>query len=250
MSEKISEEIAITLAALKRRGLDARFATNREAAKKIIMDMVPENWIVGCGDSATVRSLGVLQDLADMGNRILNPFVWPKIMREHPQPMSLRVMKQTSQGCDVFLSGSNAVTQDGKLVNVGGGGMRVTGMIFGPSLSIVIAGRNKIVKDVHAALDRIKNVLAPAHAKNIGWNCPCVAAGRCVEPEILCEPGQRICNFTVITEGKSGSIDLAVIIVDDDLGLGWDPAWPQERKDKILAEYQRFTPPHKPRKAP
>ena len=180
MSQKISREIEMTLEALKRRGFDARFAENREAARKMIVDLVPKHWIVGCCDSTTVRSTGVLQDLIDMGNRVLNPFFRPKIMRKKPQKMPLRVMKQTSQECDVFLASSNAVTRDGKLVNIDGGGMRVTGMIFGPSLSIVIAGRNKIVKDVHAALDRIKNVLAPAHATNIGWNCPCVAAGRCV----------------------------------------------------------------------
>lgn len=251
MSGQINPEIETTLKALRCRGLDARFAENREVARKIIVGLVKENWIVGCGDSTTVRSLGVLQDLIDMGNRVMNPFFKPKILREKPAMLPLSVMKQTAQDCDVFLASSNAVTMDGKLVNVDGGGMRVTGMVFGPLLSIVVAGRNKIVKNVDDALYRIKNVIAPAHAKNIGadWGFPCAAAGKCVEPEALCEPGKmRICNIVVILESKPAVPDtnFVVILVDDDLGLGWDPAWPKERIDKIYAEYKEFTPPHRP----
>ena len=251
MSSSISPEISITLEALKSRGFDARFAENRQAARKMIVELVPENWIVGCGDSTTVRSLGVIQDLTDMGNRVLNPFFKPKIMREKPAMLPLSMMKQTAQGCDVFLASSNAVTMDGKLVNTDGGGMRVTGMVFGPLLSIIVAGRNKIVKDVDAALDRIKNVIAPAHAKAIGpdWGFPCAETGKCVEPETLCGPGKvRICNITVILESKPAVPDTewVIILVDDDMGLGWDPAWPQERIDKIYNEYKEFTPPHRP----
>ena len=244
------EKIEITLKSLKRRGFDARFAENREVARKMIVDMVPENWIVGCGDSTTLRSIGVLQDLEDMGNRVLNPFFKPKIMREKPEILPLRVMKQTSQGCDIFMASSNAVTTDGKLVNMDGGGMRATGMVFGPLRSIVVVGKNKIVGDVDEAYYRIKNVIAPAHAKTIGpdWGFPCAATGKCVEPETFCEPGVRICNVLVVLEARPAGtdIEIVVIIVGEDLGLGWDPAWPQERKDKIYAEYKEFTPPHRP----
>jgi hypothetical protein len=251
MSGQIAQDLETTIKALRSRGFDGRFAENRQAARKMIADLVQENWIVGCGDSTTVRSLGVLQDLTDMGNRVLNPFVKPKIMRKKPAMLPLSVMKQTAQGCDVFLASSNAVTMDGKLVNTDGGGMRATGMVFGPLLSIIVAGRNKIVKDVDAALYRIKNVIAPAHAKNIGpdWGFPCATAGKCVEPETLCSPGKmRICNITVILESKPAGTgtEFVVILVDEDLGLGWDPTWPKERIDRIYNEYKEFTPPHRP----
>lgn len=247
---KIDKEIETTLEALKRRGFDARYAENREVARKMIVDMVPENWMVGCGDSATVRSMGVLQDLADWGNRVLNPFFLPKYLRENPEAMPLKVQKHTAQSVDVFLCSVGAVTQDGKLVSIDGGGVRVSGMIFGQRLSIVVAGRNKIVKDVDEALWRIKNVTAPNHSRNIGWDTPCAEAGKCVEPETFCEYDRRICAIVVVLEGKSllEETQMPVIIVDEDMGLSWDPAWPQERKDKIFAEYQKFTPPHKPRK--
>ena len=244
------EKTKITLEWLKRRGFTAKFAKNKEAAREMIRELVPENWIVGFGDSATVRSIGVIQDLVDAGNRVLNPFFKPKIMREKPKKLPLHVMKQTSQQCDVFLSSSNAVTLDGRLVNIDGGGMRVTGQVFGPLRSIFVVGKNKIVKDVDQALDRIKNVIAPAHSQftGAGWGIPCVAKGRCIEPEHFCEPGRRVCNIIVIIEGQPAGtdIEMVVILVDEDLGLGWDPAWSPERKEKIYAEYKEFTPPHRP----
>ena len=248
MQKEISEEINTTLQALKRRGFDARFAENRDVARKMILDLVPQRWIVGCGDSATVRSIGIIQELVDRGNRVLNPFFQPKIMSDEPEPMPLRLLKQTSQGCDVFLSSSNAVTLDGRLVNISGSGMRVTGQVFGPLLSILVVGRNKLVKDVDEAIYRIKNVIAPAHAKTVGpdWGIPCAAAGKCIEPEDFCEPDVRICNIIVIVEGNPTKVEMVVIIVDEDLGLGWNSAWPQERKDKIYSNYKEFTPPHAP----
>jgi len=249
MSNKISKEIETALNALRVRGMNAIFAENRDAARKLVVDMVPENSIIGCGDSTTARSIGVLQALDDWGNRVLNPFRRPKFMREKPQKWPLRLIRHTVQGCNVFISSSNAVTLDGKLVNIDGGGARVTGMVFGPRLSIVIAGRNKLVKNVDEALYRIKKVIAPLHAKTIKWNCPCVDRGQCVEPEEVCDPDRSICNVTVILERKPAGteMEIAVIIVDEDLGLGWDPGWSQERIDRIVAEYKEFTPPHFPR---
>ena len=248
--KKINEQIKMTLNSLKRRGFSAKFAENRRVARRMVVDMVPENWIVGCGDSATVRSIRVLKDLEDMGNRVLNPFFRPKIMREKPQRSPLRLLKQTAEGCDVFLASSNAVTLDGKIVNIDGGGMRVAGMFFGPLRTILVVGRNKIVKDVNEALDRIKNVIAPAHSKFVspGWGIPCAASGKCIEPENFCGPGKRVCNIIVILEGKPALPDteIVVIVVDEDLGLGWDPSWQQDRIDKIYSEYKKFTPPHRP----
>jgi hypothetical protein len=249
--QNIPEPIATTLSALKVKGFDARYAENKEAAKKLIIEIVPPDWVVGIGDSATVRSLGVIPDLMDLGNRVLNPFLLPKVLREKPGATPFRVTKQTAQACDVFLSGCNAVTMDGKLVNIDGGGMRVTGQAFGSMISIMVIGRNKIVKDTDSAIYRIKNVLAPAHGKTVSsdWGIPCVATGKCVEPQQVCKGGlSRMCNVIVIIEAQPNMRDTKIvpILVNEDLGLGCDPAWPQERIDKIYAEYKKFTPPHRP----
>jgi hypothetical protein len=249
--ENEAEQIQTCLKWMKRRGFDARYADSKDAAKKMVLELVPPDWIVGCGDSATVRSLGLLDAIADMGNRVLNPFVVPKILRDKTEPLPLHVINQTSHGCDVFLASSNAITLDGKIVNMDGGGNRVSGIIFGSRLRILVIGRNKITRDINDAIYRIKNVIAPAHARKAGagWFAPCKESGKCIEPETFCEAGRsRSCNVLVILEGHpnmAGS-KLIPILVNDDLGLGWDPAWPKARIDKIYAEYQKFTPPHRP----
>ena len=247
------EKIESTLAALKRRGFDARFAQNREESRNLVLELIPGGWRVGVGDSATIRSMGVLQDLVDMGNWIENPYYKPRIKGVEPQkppvPMEGPPLVGRDVGYDVFITSSNAVTQDGKIVNIDGGGNRVAGIISGGRRAILVVGRNKIVKDVEEGLSRIKNIICPAHSIETALELGslCVAAGRCVEPETVCPPGMRACNIVVILEGRPEMPrEIVVILVNEDMGLGWDPDWPQERKDKIYAEYRKFTPPHRP----
>ena len=109
-------------------------------------------------------------------------------------------------------------------MNIDGGGMRVTGMVFGPLISIVVVGKNKIVRDVDEALERIHQIAAPLnakrhylqhHAEGMG-NLPCVRTGRCVG----CTHEWKICNITVIIEGtirEKGRIN--VVLVGEELGI-------------------------------
>lgn len=135
---------------------------------------------------------------------------------------------------DILLVSSNAVTLDGKLVNTDGMGNRVSAMIFGVKKVILLIGQNKIVRDVNEALDRIQNTIAPYHAKYIGLNTPCAITGKCND----CDSPQRICNITTIISKKPPSLEFAIILVGEDLGLGWYPNWPEERKEKIASAYR------------
>ncbi len=116
-------------------------------------------------------------------------------------------------------------------------------MFWGHPLSIVVVGRNKIVRNLDEAFDRIKNVIAPTHfhirSGEMGGRkreTPCVATGRCTD----CRSRDRGCNVYTIIEGRPAGTDLHVIIVNQDLGLGWDPSWPQERTETIREEYKKF----------
>ncbi|HBA56184.1 MAG TPA: lactate utilization protein C, partial [Syntrophorhabdus aromaticivorans] len=94
--------------------------------------------------------------------------------------------------CDLFLSSANAITEHGDIVNIDGFGNRVSAMIFGPKKVIIIAGYNKIVPDVPAALDRIKRVAAPMNAKRLNLSLPCAETGHCHD----CTSEERICRVT------------------------------------------------------
>ncbi len=138
--------------------------------------------------------------------------------------------------CDVFLTGSNSLTEDGRLLNVDGAGNRVAGMFWGHPTSVLVVGRNKIVKDLDEALDRVKNVIAPEHLRRKGAPTPCSKSGRCHD----CLGPAKVCAVTTIIERKPPHTDIHVVIVNEDLGLGWDRSWPEDRIKKIVARHEEF----------
>ena len=128
---------------------------------------------------------------------------------------------------------SNAVTKDGKIVSIDSTGNRVAAMIHSANRVILTISRNKIVEDVDEAIYRIKNVIAPAHAKRKGRSTPCTKTGKCTD----CNSPDRICNITVILEKNSKTIDLSVVLINEDLGLRWSPDYEEERINEIWAKY-------------
>lgn len=213
---------------LKRRNIDAQYVPNRHQALATIMDMIPEGTVVGTGDSVTLIEIGIFAAL-ELRNRntILNPFARDEegYFRVDGGAV-LEIMRQVLTS-DVYLMSANAITLDGKLVDTDGLGNRVAAMIFGPKKVIVIAGANKIVKDVEEAIHRIRNVAAPINAKrhqlkhhmDYYGELPCVKIGACVD----CYHARRCCHYTVIVEGQ-GIRDpekgrTSVIIVGEELGI-------------------------------
>ena len=116
---------------------------------------------------------------------------------------------------DLFITGANAITEKGQLVNLDMYGNRVAGLTFGPKHVIVMAGRNKIVPDLQAAMNRIKAIAAPANTMRLDKKTPCVKTGVCQE----CKSPDRICNVWTITEKSFPKGRIKVILIDDELGL-------------------------------
>ncbi|MBN2062197.1 MAG: lactate utilization protein [Deltaproteobacteria bacterium] len=240
----MSIEIKKCLTSLRSRHINGIFAeTSGDAASKAIK-LIPPGSVVGLGDSSTVRGIGLLEMLEKRSNSVLNPFKSqpPGMAPEKASEYTDKLSRQATL-CDIFLTGTNAVTQDGRLVNVDAVGNRVAGMFWGHPVSIIIVGRNKIVRDLDEAFDRIRNVIAPNHTfiKMAGFNGkdqkkPCVTTGRCGD----CRSPDRACNIFTIIESKPLRTVLNVIIVDEDLGLGWDPAWPEARIKQIIENHKKF----------
>lgn len=221
-----SEYAQATMANLERRNFNAYFAPTRQEALPMILEMVPEGVMVGLGDSITLHQVGAIPELKRRNrNVILDPFERDQEgnLLLDPQPR-LEMMRRIFSA-DVFLSGANAITRDGKIVNTDGYGNRVAATIFGPTKVIIVAGANKIVRDVDAAMRRIRQVAAPLNARRhfIKHNrpsfgeLPCVRTGYCPD----CNMDWRICRYTVIMEGARHSERdrLHVVLVGEDLGL-------------------------------
>ena len=115
---------------------------------------------------------------------------------------------------DLFITGTNAVTESGQLVNLDATGNRVAAMIFGPKHVIVIAGVNKIVKNLDEALERINTIAAPINAKRLNRQTPCAVNGICTD----CNSPERICRVTTIINKKPKRTNLTIVLVGEELG--------------------------------
>jgi hypothetical protein len=93
---------------------------------------------------------------------------------------------------------------------------------------------NKVVKDLDAAFDRIKNVITPHIAKSSGLKTPCAIEGKCMD----CKSPMRLCSVTTIIEAKPRITRISIILVEEDMGLSWDPAWDKARIEKIQGVFQ------------
>lgn len=227
---------------LKRNRFDAVFVEDLEAARNRIVDIIPPQATVGVANSVTLRQLGIVKVLQARGNLVLDPVAPSYGLAEFKEELIMPTLLQATLGSDVFISGTNALTEDGKLVNIDGLGNRMAGIMFGARTSIVVVGRNKLVKNVDDALNRIKNTITPALTRRRELPLPCAKTGKCVD----CSVPERACNITVIIEKKPPLTDLKVIVVNDDLGLGWDPDWPQEYINRIREKYEQFDWPYVP----
>ena len=137
-----------------------------------------------------------------------------KALERGASPAEITGIRKLHLTSDVFVTSTNALTEKGELVNTDGAGQRVAAMAFGPGRLIVVAGVNKIVKDLDAAFERIRDHAAPINAIRLGTKTPCASSGVCTD----CDSRERICNITTIIHKKPQTADMCVILVDEQLG--------------------------------
>ncbi|MGD9281751.1 MAG: lactate utilization protein [Desulfobacterales bacterium] len=200
--------------ALENNNFDAYLAADSLEANQIIMnEIIPKidaksaSW----GDSMTLHATGVLDTLKK--NPEIN--VIETFATGVPQEEIIERRRQALL-VDIFFTGSNAITETGKLVNLDMVGNRIGGIIFGPKHVIITAGRNKIVSDVEAAMKRIKNYAAPVNAiRHTDFRTPCRKTSYCMD----CKSPDRICNTWAITDKSYPKGRIKVLIINEVLGL-------------------------------
>ena len=203
--EKMAER---TVEALIKNGFQSRYIERSEDVLKYLLDSIPENARVGWGGSKTVEQTGLLEALRQRGQEVIEAF------GAQLSPEESMENRRQSLLSDIFLAGTNAVTEDGKLVNVDGTGNRVAAMLFGPPRVIVLTGINKIVPDVAAGMDRIRRIAAPMNGRRLARKTPCAIDGVCRD----CHSPERMCNGYVIHERKMKGAELEIIIIGEDMG--------------------------------
>lgn len=196
------------MAALKKRNISCSFADNRNEALEQVMSRIPKNSTVGIGGSITIKELNIKKVLKEKGCKIY----WHWYKKDIEDSMLIR---HKAMIADTYLCSTNAITMDGRLVNIDGTGNRVASMVFGPKSVLIVIGINKITKNIEAAMKRVKEHACPLNARRLNLKIPCALTGRCND----CESPNRMCNVTTIIEGKPNGVQMHIIIIDENMGF-------------------------------
>lgn len=191
---------------LKRNGMEAFFCNSPDEAKKIILNMIPQGASVGLAGSVTLTQMGIIDELMQGTWKVYNQYL-PQLTKEE----SLKIRKKGT-AADFFLSGTNAVTLNGELINMSGMGNKTAGLAYARKV-IIVAGVNKIVKDIPQGIKRTRDHAAPINAKRLDCNTPCKETGFC--DYVGCRPPDydRICNQLLIIEGEREKGRITVFLV-------------------------------------
>jgi hypothetical protein len=234
--QNVEESVARCLEALKKNNFNGAYFPTGAQAMEYLLRAIPAEATVGFGDSKTTRQIGLPRALYNRGQKLISPF-WEDDPDAYMFPQTERAFQAMMEAltADFFIAGINALSEDGKIVNNDVGGNRVAGMIFGPRRVILVAGTNKIVPDLPAALDRVKRVAAPLNARRLSTEAdmesiigdmmksmgksmdsivaPCALSGECED----CDVCMMLCYTTII--GHQVMPRIEVVLIGEELGL-------------------------------
>ena len=206
--KKFYETAAETLIKnLDKRGMEAYYVDNAEDALNMALRFVTPGSSVSWGGSMTITDIGLI-DALKVGDYTVLDRMAPMSDEEK------RELYGKVAICDYYFMSSNAITMDGELVNIDGIGNRVASLIFGPANVIIIAGMNKVVDNVDAAIDRARNTAAPINTIRLNRKTPCTQTGRCMD----CMSPECICNQFVVTRRSMPAGRIKIILVGEELG--------------------------------
>ncbi|MBR6329567.1 MAG: lactate utilization protein, partial [Lachnospiraceae bacterium] len=199
MNENINKRNALlaqtVIKGLESRNMSGYFAATKEEACQKALELIGEGSSVTMGGCMSAQEIGLV-DALEKGNYEFRG-------------------RENVYESDVFLSSSNAVTNDGILVNIDGNSNRVSAIAHGPKKVVMIVGMNKVAGDLDAALKRARNVAAPINAQRFDLSTPCAKTGACMD----CKSPDTICCQFLITRYSRHADRIHVILVDDNLGF-------------------------------
>lgn len=193
---------------LQSRNMEGYFVETKDEALKLALEMIPSGSSVGWGGSASIEEIGLKQAICD-GDYV----VYDRDNCKNPEEK--REVELKTFGCDYFLSSSNAITEDGILVNIDGNSNRVAAIAYGPRHVIMVVGINKVVKDEEAAMYRARNEAATINAQRFPIDTPCKKNGSCVN----CKSMDTICCQFLTTRFSRHTGRIKIILVNENLGF-------------------------------
>lgn len=207
-----------TIEALRSNRMDVHYVKTAEEAKALALSMIPEGSSCASGGSVTLAETGIVDALKNGNYNYIDRMIPGLTQDEKEEAM------RAAFHADYYLASANAITEDGELYNVDGNSNRVAALLYGAKNVIIVAGTNKLVKNLDEAVLRVKTVAAPKNAARLSCNTPCAKLGHCISLERNggmtdgCKTPARICaNFTIMAYQRHVN-RVKVILVGENLG--------------------------------
>ncbi len=196
---------------LGRRGIEVVYAPSAAEAREFVLAQIPRGAVVMTGGSETVRAIGLEAAFASGYE-----FLRPRVKAVEDAAARVRARRQAS-AADYFVGGVNAIALTGEIVNADGSGNRVAAYAYAAGRVFLVAGTNKIVPDLAAALDRLRNHAAVAECRRLGRDTPCARTGRC--DTSTCDGPERQCGKVLIIENEKIPGRMTLVVVGEALGF-------------------------------
>ena len=193
---------------LRSRHFDAYYCQTKEEALEKALSLIPNGATVGWGGATSAQQIGLMEAL-HRGD--YNPIDRDRCatFQERQQAMA------KAMTADVFVTGANAISLDGEMVNIDGIGNRVASIVYGPKTVLVIAGMNKVEDTLDEAVNRARTVAAPINKQRFPGETPCIKTGVCGD----CKSDSCICNQILITRNCMPANRIRFILVGEELGF-------------------------------
>lgn len=208
-NRKVGEKVVL---GLKKRFFDAYYVDTKEQALQKAVELIPLADVISWGGSMSVLEVGLIDHLLKNEYNVIN-----RDLASNKED-KIEILKQAMH-CDTYLMGTNAMTEDGQLVNIDCIGNRVAALMFGPKSVVVIVGVNKVVKTVDEAIERAREIAAPINMQRVAGNglrqTPCFSSGSCHD----CISKDSICSHIAITRLCNPQKRIKVIVVGESLGF-------------------------------
>lgn len=190
---------------LEKRGFKPFYAESVQKGIDFIKKTIPKKSSIGFGGSATVIEMGLLEAMKEDYKLLHRSFYKEDYYAQLFQEMHT---------ADWYISSTNALSEEGELINIDGRANRVAEILFGPKNILIVCGTNKIVKDMMEGISRTRNVSAPINAKKLNRKTPCAETGKCS----YCMSPDTICKATVIQHHPTSGKNVYVLIINENLG--------------------------------
>lgn len=208
MKSKAFEKLAQNVIKnLEKRNMEGYYFEDSKSCVEAIMSMIPAGSSVSWGGSMTMNETGMMDALKASVLTLID-----RATAKTPQE-SREIYAKTVMA-DYYFMSTNAITNDGELINIDGNGNRVACLIQGPSHVMLLVGRNKFTASIEAGVERVRNVASPANAIRLNRNIPCGLTGSCHD----CLSPECFCNQVVITRRSNHAGRIKVFLINEDLG--------------------------------